>query len=377
MECKREEADEEMSLARNVIRSSSDGVSLITHSGIIEFVNPALSKIFGYTPEQLLGQQMSVIFCEEDRPKVENQVTLMASKQSGTTFEDHYVCVSDTEAQIPCFVTILAMQNSRGIVTSLVLIFRDESVLRQQQEEAEKAKIRSESLLYHILPRPIVVRLNAGEKNVSFTVPIGTIMFTDVAKFSEYAASLTPDQIMRSLSCLFGAFDEAIGKYPMLQKIKLIGDVYMSAGGLFATNEPPVTHTEQMIRFGLDCLQALEDVNVQLNSVLAVRMGVNTGGPLIAGILGSDRPVFDIIGDAINIAARLQSTDIPGQIQISQETYELISSLDFAVEARGEVMLKGKGKRPAYLVRPGRGFSFQISNSSTLMEMETGRGSLR
>jgi class 3 adenylate cyclase len=215
--------------------------------------------------------------------------------------------------------------------------------------------------------------LNEGEKNVSFTVPVATIMFTDIVKFSEYAAALTPDQIMRSLSCLFDAFDKAIAEYPLLLKIKLIGDVYMSAGGLFAPNEPPVTHAEQMIRFGLDCLQALEDVNMQLNSVLAVRIGVNTGGPLIAGVLGSDRPVFDIIGDAINIAARLQSTDIPGQIQISQETYDLVNSLDFVIEARGEVMLKGKGKRPVYLIRPGRGFSFQMSSSSTLMEMATGR----
>jgi PAS domain S-box-containing protein len=357
-----------------VIRNSSDGVLWASDTGIIEFINPALSKIFGFTPEQLLGQQISVIFCEDDRPKVENQLHLMVSKQSGNSFEEHFVCVSDAEAQIPCLVTILAMQNDRGDVTSLVLIFHDESVLREQKEEAEKAKEKSEALLYQILPREIVVRLNEGEKNISFSVPIATVMFTDVVKFSEYAASLTPDQIMRSLSCLFDAFDTAIAEYPMLLKIKLIGDVYMSAGGIFAPKELPVRHAEEMIRYGLDCLRVLEDVNLQLNSVLAIRIGVNTGGPLIAGVLGCDRPVFDIIGDAINVAARLQSTDIPGQIQISQETYDLVQSLDFVIEPRGEVMLKGKGKQPAFLVRPGRGFSFQVSSNSMLMSMGSGRG---
>jgi class 3 adenylate cyclase len=121
-----------------------------------------------------------------------------------------------------------------------------------------------------------------------------------------------------------------------------------------------------MIRFGLDALQILEDTNTKLNALLAVRIGVNSGGPVIAGVLGTDKPVFDIIGDPINIAARLQSTDIPGKIQISEDTHTLIQGMDFQVESRGEVELKGKGKKKTYIVEPTSDSSMKLVMSTSL-----------
>lgn len=245
---------------------------------------------------------------------------------------------------------------------------RDESEIIAQQEQAENAKKTSESLLYQILPRSIVVRLNQGEKDISFTVPSATIMFIDIVKFSDYAASLTPQEIKGNLSLIFAGFDESITQYELLTKIKLIGDVYMCAGGLFTPEEQPVTHAEQMTKFGLECLQVLEDSNIKLNTMLNVRIGINTGGPLIAGVLGTDKPTFDIIGDPINVASRLQSTDIQGRIQISQATYDLINQLEFSIESRGEVFLKGKGKQQAYLVSASKPFNVQSSTPEMKME---------
>ena len=165
---------------------------------------------------------------------------------------------------------------------------------------------------------------------------------------------------------IFDSFDRIITKYPLLIKIKLIGDIYMAAGGLFNPTTPPQQHAEQVVRFALEALQELEEVNIKLSSSLQIRIGVNTGGPLIAGVLGTDKPVFDIIGDPINIAARLQSTDIPNRVQISQSTYDLIASLDFNIEKRGEVFLKGKGKANAYLVMPTNAFSMNSESSTTV-----------
>jgi class 3 adenylate cyclase len=137
----------------------------------------------------------------------------------------------------------------------------------------------------------------------------------------------------------------------MITKIKLIGDIYMAAGGLFHPNEEPQKHASQIVQFGLECIQAVEEVNDLLNIHLQVRVGVNSDGPLIAGVLGTDKPVFDIIGDTINVAARLQSTGIPGNVQISETTYDLLKEMEFIIEYRGEVALKGKGNRKAYLVK--------------------------
>jgi class 3 adenylate cyclase len=275
----------------------------------------------------------------------------MGEKQSAPVWESHTVCVADDDTEIPCWISLLAIFNGNE-VDSFVAIIRNESELLQQQEEAEAAKKQSETLLFQILPRDIVTRLNAGEKDISFSIESATVMFIDIVKFSEYAAGLTPQEIMGNLSQIFTAFDEACVRYPLLMKIKLIGDVYMAAGGLFSPDVSPSAHAEQMIRFALDALQVIDDINVKLAAALAVRIGINTGGPILAGVLGTDRPTFDIIGDSINVAARLQSTDIPGSIQLSEETQALVSRMDFPIEYRGEIALKGRGNKKTYLIDP-------------------------
>jgi class 3 adenylate cyclase len=230
---------------------------------------------------------------------------------------------------------------------------RDQTELAKQQEEAAAAKAKSERLLFQILPRDIVIRLNQDERDISFSVPQASIIFIDVVKFSEYSALLSPSEIMGNLSNLFAAFDAAAKKYTLLTKIKLIGDIYMAASGLFAGEDQPSNdHALQIVCFGLDCIADLDDVNQALSATLQVRAGVNSGGPVIAGVLGTDRPVFDIIGDPINVAARLQTTDVPGKVQIPQSTFELIQGGHFKIEQRGETFLKGKGHTMTYLVSP-------------------------
>jgi len=251
--------------------------------------------------------------------------------------------------------------NNKQNIDSFAIVLTDETILLEHQKEAEEAKAQSEKLLYQILPRDIVIKLNRGETDISFVVQSASIIFIDIVRFSDYASTLTPEQIMGNLSLIFGTFDTIITKYPLLYKIKLIGDVYMAAAGLFNPDDPPQNHAEQTIKFGLDVINEFEDINLKLNASLRIRIGVNSGGPLIAGVLGTDKPAFDIIGDPINIAARLQSADVPGRIQISQSTFDLISQLNFEIEERGEIFLKGKGKTMAYFVRP---FSFLSQVSS-------------
>jgi PAS domain S-box-containing protein len=330
-------------------------------------INPAVTKRFGYTPEQLLGQPLVSLLTTEQSEKIGQQLKLMAERQSAPLFEGHTTCLTDDDQEVPCSLSLLAISRDDE-VSSFVAILKDESELLKQQQEADAAKKQSETLLYQILPRDIVARLNAGEQDISFQVPSATIMFIDIVKFSEYATNLTPQEIMGNLSLIFAGFDESTAKHPLLIKIKLIGDVYMSAGGLFNPDVQPSAHAEQMIRSGLEALQIVEDVNVKLNALLAVRIGVNSGGPIIAGVLGTDKPAFDIIGDPINVAARLQSTDLPGKIQISEDTHALIAGMDFQVEYRGEIELKGKGKKKTYLVEPAHEPSTFIGMSASTLE---------
>ncbi|OHS96879.1 Adenylate and Guanylate cyclase catalytic domain containing protein [Tritrichomonas foetus] len=341
-----------MTTDQQIVHSSKDAILCIDEQGIINIVNPSVSKLVGFTPEQLLGQPISIIFGPDDEKTIENQLAMMLNKQCSSIYEGNVNCITDEDTLVDCSITILTIKNQKTSQYSFVIILCDQRSLIQQQQIAKEAKKQSEALLYQILPRDIVFRLNQGEKDISFNVPCATIMFIDIVKFSDYSASLAAQDIMHNLSVIFGSFDHSITKYKLLIKIKLIGDVYMCAGGLFNHDEHPSSHAVQMAQFGLEVLQDMEDVNMKLNSGLNVRIGMNTGGPLIAGVLGSDKPAFDIIGDPINVASRLQSTDLPGNIQISQASFQLLQGHDFQIEPRGEIMLKGKGKVPTYLLMP-------------------------
>ena len=345
---------ESMSTAKSIVYNSSEAIIITSQTLVVESLNQSVTSSLGFTPDQMLGQQITNFMSEEQATKMNQDIQSAIENKSSSAIDDHIHLISDNSEQIPFHVTVIPMKGDSEDIQSFVFILNNETEIIKKQKEAEEAKAKSEKLLYQILPKDIVFRLNRGEKDISFTIPHATIFFIDVVKFSEYSASLTPSEIMSNLSCLFDSFDKNVAQYPSITKIKLIGDVYMAAAGLFAEEDtPPQTHAADSINCCFACLKSLEEINVKLSSSLEVRIGVNTGGPLIGGVLGTEKPTFDIIGDPINIASRLQSTDVPGKVQISQGTKEVVESLDFVLEERGEVFLKGKGKQMTYFVSPG------------------------
>jgi class 3 adenylate cyclase len=292
---------------------------------------------------------LTLIFDSKARKQIEDQITLMRNGQSAPIYEQEIDCMANDNTLVPCLIVIKTLFETHAHQDDLVLIVKDNTNVYEQRLESEKAKAQSEKLLYAILPRGIVTRLNAGEKDVSFTVPEGSVMFIDIVKFSEFSQRLSPQAIMGTLAAIFGAFDDRMQSAKAMIKIKLIGDIYMCASGLFDQRNPK-ENAEEIVTFGLGCLQTIEDLNMKRDISLKVRIGVNSGGPIIAGILGTDNRVFDIIGDAINIAARLQSTCPENMIQMSEATYQHIAHLGLPVKRRDKVLLKGKGEVSAYLL---------------------------
>jgi PAS domain S-box-containing protein len=362
-----EENEPILTTTASIIHNAQDGIVCISAHGIIDSVNTSVTRMLGFIPEQLLGQHIQVMLADQDGPKLVKQLEMMVRREAPKQFTKTYKMVTDSDEEISCLVNLMAMTGNDGkTIESFVVIFKNVSDLLAQQEAADVAKEKSEKLLYEILPRDIVNRLNQGEKDITFVVPSATLMFIDIQKFSAYTAKLSPQEIMGNLSLIFSGFDGLLLKYPLITKIKLIGDVYMCGAGLFTPDEEPRNHAAQMVHFGLEAIQSLEETNVKLEATLAVRIGVNTGGPIIAGVLGTDKPVFDIIGDPINIAARLQSTCVPNRVQISEDTYELLKDQELTIEPRGEIFLKGKGKRPAFLVIPAPTFPFTTSDAAAL-----------
>jgi len=272
---------------------------------------------------------------------------LMARHESGPLFEGHVVCVSDNQTEIPAEITLMATF-IEGSISGYVCILRDKSDEQELEAAVQREKRQSEDLLHQILPEQIIAPLNAP---TAFKIDCATVIFIDIAKFSQYSSNLTPQEIFSNLATVFLAFDDAIKRYQTLTKIKVIGDVYFCAGGVFDQDE---RHDRDGIRFALDILRIIDELNEKLNSALSLRIGLNTGGPIIGGVVtGKDRgAAFDIYGKTVNDTIILQRASAPGCIHISEETYARVSDLNLGVgfRERNDVELKGTGKVRTYMI---------------------------
>jgi class 3 adenylate cyclase len=154
---------------------------------------------------------------------------------------------------------------------------------------------------------------------------------------------------MGVLNLFFQKLDAVINSLPTMTRIKCIGDCYMCAGGIFMEVNQPIVHATEAVAFGLRALDELEAVNREMDQKLRIRVGINTGGPIVGGVIGCGKPTFEILGPAINMAQQMEHHGIPLQIQISRSVYELIYGNSFKVRERGQIEIKN-GSVVTYLV---------------------------
>lgn len=222
------------------------------------------------------------------------------------------------------------------------------ALLEEKNEMIRIEKERSESLLLNILPESIAKELKINGKAKARFHENVSVLFTDFVNFSGISEKLSPEQLVEDLDYCFKNFDEIIGKH-QLEKIKTIGDAYMCAGGL--TTEQP-DHAKRVISAAIEIqffLQTYKNEKIAQNlPYFEARIGIHVG-PIIAGVVGLKKFAYDIWGDTVNIASRIESSSEPGKVNISEDTYNLVKD-DFAFEYRGKVEAKNKGKIDMYYV---------------------------
>lgn len=210
--------------------------------------------------------------------------------------------------------------------------------------ELEVARARSESLLLNILPQPIAERLKQGESMIADHFEQATVLFADIANFTPLSARLSPHRVVEVLDQIFSAFDSISGRYE-LEKIKTIGDCYMVVGGLPGAM---TDHTERVARAALEMLPALASIGRDLDLPLYVRMGLNRG-PVVAGVIGRQKFIYDLWGDTVNTASRMESHGLVNRIQCTDAVYDALNE-GFLFESRGPIDIKGKGLMPTWFL---------------------------
>jgi len=226
------------------------------------------------------------------------------------------------------------------------LTFLAISYFRAQRDAAER---RSERLLLNVLPEPIAARLKRGEEPIADHHDDITVLFADLAGFTVRSAHETPAQTIAVLNEVFSVFDGLVSRYG-LEKIRTIGDSYMVAAGVPVARPD---HAHAICAMALDLRREVARLNSEHNWDLSFRIGINCG-PAVAGIVGREKFHYDLWGDTVNVASRMESHGLPDRIQVTEAVYERLRD-DFVFERRGLVEVKGKGSTLTYFLVGGVG----------------------
>ncbi|NEQ23092.1 MAG: PAS domain S-box protein [Microcoleus sp. SIO2G3] len=219
-----------------------------------------------------------------------------------------------------------------------------EVALRHQREQTER-------LLVNILPSPIVDRLKEQPGTIAEDFADVTVMFADIVGFTELSALTSPTEMVELLNAIFSKFDQ-LAEVHKLEKIKTIGDAYMVVGGV---PKPQGNHAQAIAEMALDMQNAIANFHTESGKVLSLRIGINTG-PVVAGIIGIKKFSYDLWGDVVNVASRMESHGLAGKIQVTTSTYERLKN-QYLFHKRGVIPVKGKGEMTTYLLVGRKGVS--------------------
>jgi class 3 adenylate cyclase len=302
----------------------------------ISSANLQLSKIY----EKLENENQSLTFYKNHiiyRDSIKNLSSIQEIGNMRTDFE-----VSQKQVE----VDLLNQQktNQRVLIFSMIAIL---GMTGLYFRNINKEKRRSDNLLLNILPAKTAEELKEHGKVKAKKFESVTVMFTDFQAFTKYSQSLSPEELVQSVDYFFSKFDQIIDTYK-LEKIKTIGDAYMCAGGLTNNSKD---HIIKVIQAAFDIKDFVAETKQMSNNDIAhfnIRIGINTGA-VVAGVVGKKKFAYDIWGDTVNVASRMESNSEAGKINISENTYHLIKD-HFDCEYRGEIDVKNKGMMKMYFV---------------------------
>jgi len=241
------------------------------------------------------------------------------------------------------------------VVLLAISLFRRYKFTRETNLIIQNEKNRSERLLLNILPEETAIELKEFGKVQAKRFESVTVLFTDFVGFTAYAKNLDPEELVSSVDYYFSKFDAIMEKYGV-EKIKTIGDAYMCASGL---PQPGKYDVFRAVQAAFEIIEFIEESKKKSSDSMIhfdIRIGINTG-PVVAGVVGTKKFAYDIWGDSVNVASRMETKSLPGKINVSESTYELIKEV-YDCQYRGEIDVKNKGMMKMYFINGIKDYGF-------------------
>jgi len=342
----RKQAEELLRIAQekyhSIVENAIAGIFQSTPSGGYISANPALAKLYGYdSPEELMSDITNIsqqLYVDAER-RLEF-VAAMEADNAVSGFES-MVCRKDGR-RIWVSENVRAVRDAKGELLYYEGTVSDITERKLAQEALKVQQEQSEKLLLNILPKPIAERLKAQQSTIADSFGEVSVLFADIVGFTELSARMSPTELVKRLNVIFSHFDQLAEKYGV-EKIKTIGDAYMVVGGL---PMPRDDHAEAIAQMALGMQAKIAKLCADTGEKLAIRVGINSG-PVVAGVIGVSKFTYDLWGDTVNVAARMEATGNAGRIQVTDVTYELLKD-KYLCEKRGVIQVKGKGNMMTY-----------------------------
>ncbi|MDY6807028.1 MAG: PAS domain S-box protein [Cyanobacteriota bacterium] len=327
---------------RSIFENTAEGIFQTTPDGHFLSANPALVQMCGYSDAEELIAKMTDI-AKQLYVKPNRRAEFIAALEEYGSISDFESHVYRADGNV-----IWISENARVVRDRKDRVLYYEGTVqdithRKLVEEALKLeREKSERLLLNILPKKIAEQLKQCQNPIAERFERVTILFADIVQFTNLSSRISPTELVNLLNEIFSVFDQLSERHH-LEKIKTIGDSYMVAAGLNNDNDD---RAEAIARMALDMQQAITQFSNDLGEPFQIRIGINTG-PVVAGVIGIKKFIYDMWGDTVNVASRMESQGIPGKIQITQETYKLLKD-KFLLLERGTISVKGKGDMTTY-----------------------------
>ncbi len=320
-------------------RSSPHPISITTlEDGRFIEVNNSFLEVFGYCLEEVIGRtitQLNFWVNLENRTRI-----LQMVQDTGVVYNEEVHFRTKSGA----VKTVLLSSEQIDIDGNLCLVgvINDITERKLAEESLRAEQEKSELLLLNILPKAIADELKQNQSVKPTQFDEVTILFADIVGFTPLASGMSPTEVVNLLNQIFSTFDQLAEQHG-LEKIKTIGDAYMVAGGLPV---PRKGHAEAVAEMALDMQREIAKFQRDNSEPLCIRIGINTG-PVVAGVIGIKKFIYDLWGDTVNVASRMESQGVPGRIQVTTATYEYLKD-KFLLEEREAILVKGKGKMITY-----------------------------